>query len=111
MFIILSATAVRPSPAASQAGIWANSPLRLTGGGLAVPLELPVLRDFACEWYFRHEQNDSASTSTVPSFISLFPLATLDISAADERCNIPAIAKLAGEIITAARILNALVSK
>lgn len=80
------------------------------GGGLAVPLETPVLREFACEWYFNHKDS-SKSTALIQTVFSILPASGMDIAAADQRCNIPAIAKLAGEIITAARILNALVSK
>lgn len=80
------------------------------GGGLAVPLELPVLRDFACDWYFEHKDIQQSFTPALHLFFSLFPSANLDITSSDERCNSPVIAKLAGEIITAARILNALVT-
>ncbi|KAK9900297.1 MFS general substrate transporter [Cystobasidium minutum MCA 4210] len=79
------------------------------GGGLAVPLETPVLREFACEWYFNHKDS-SKSTALIQTVFSILPASGMDIAAADQRCNIPAIAKLAGEIITAARILNALVT-
>lgn len=81
----------------------------LTGGGLAVPLETPVLREFACDWYFKHKQGQASAI--IYHFFSFFPSSRLSIDAAENQCNIPAIAKLAGEIITAARILNALVSK
>lgn len=76
-----------------------------------MPLELPVLRDFACDWYFEHKDIQQSSTPALHLFFSLFPSANLDITSSDERCNSPVIAKLAGEIITAARILNALVSE
>lgn len=85
--------------------------LRFTGGGLAVPLELPVLREFACDWYFEQKGRHNSSLSILPLFFSLFPSSHMTIEGADKRCSIPAIAKLAGEIITAARILNALVSE
>lgn len=60
-------------------------------GGLALPQEIPVIRSFACEWYFKHH----------PMYIL----------GDQDRCQSPIIAKLAGEIITSARILNALISE
>lgn len=86
-----------------------HTDLDAPGGGLAVPLETPVLREFACEWYFNHK--DGKAATLVQSLFSFLPSSNFSVSAAEQRCNIPAIAKLAGEIITAARILNALVSK
>lgn len=60
-------------------------------GGLALPNEIPIIRSFACDWVFRHDQ--AVQTWT------------------EDRCQDPTIAKLAGEVITSARILNALISE
>jgi hypothetical protein len=73
-----------------------------------MPVELPVLREFACDWHFRNKTNHSLVSST---FFSLFPSSRVAINVAKRECGIPVVAKLAGEIITAARILNATVSK
>jgi len=63
-------------------------------GGLALPVEIPVIRQFACEWYFNKHPEASA----------FFVLES------EDRCQSPVIAKLAGEIIASARILNALIT-
>ena len=63
-------------------------------GGLALPVEIPVIRQFACEWYFNKHPEASA----------------FSMSESGDRCQSPVIAKLAGEIIASARILNALIS-
>jgi hypothetical protein len=63
-----------------------------SGGGLAVPQEIPILRKFACDYYYNHHSGKDHTTH-------------------EARCQIPEIAQAAGEIITAARIFNAVMSE
>lgn len=70
-----------------------NAHIVLLGGGLAVPLEIPIIRSLVCDWQYSSSQGSSLA----------------HILAAD-KCQTPEIAKLAGAVITAARILNALMS-
>ena len=76
------------------------------GGGLALPQEIPILRQFACDWYYRHHPQPSRSSSSL-----LVALGAAGSDTASNRCQIPEIAKLAGEIVTSARVLNAVISE
>lgn len=71
-------------------------------GGLAVPVEIPIIRSFACEWYYKRHPDQLLSVAD-----NIFSY----MVANEDRCQAPVIAKLAGEVITSARILNALISQ
>ena len=76
------------------------------GGGLALPQEIPILRQFACDWYYRHHPRPASS-----SLLATLAAAAAGSDTASNRCQIPEIAKLAGEIVTSARVLNAVISE
>lgn len=75
------------------------------GGGLALPQEIPILRQFACDWYYRHHPRPASS-----SLLATLVAAAAGSDTASNRCQIPEIAKLAGEIVTSARVLNAVIT-
>lgn len=71
------------------------------GGGLAVPLEIPIVRELACDYYYGRDSSRLDAAQSLTMHLLANPA---------QECQIPEIAKLAGAAVTAARILNALMS-
>lgn len=78
----------------------------------ALPQEIPIIREFACDWYYKRNPALIAAPAPAPAAAAAAAFHLLaEAAAGEERCQIPQVSKLAGEVVTVARMFNAVISE